>query len=101
MSRRGIRGLKTRAGRESCISREELDCTVEVDKLEESEEGVAVLRVGDIADGATSRVLNLEMESCEHLGWTHLEQVQHCTDLPRQVAFPAHTERGKIGPGLG
>ena len=31
---------------------------------------------------------------------THLEEVQHCTDLPRQVTFPAHTEQGKMGPGL-
>ena len=30
---------------------------------------------------------------------THLAQVQHCTDLPRQVTFPAHTEQGKNGPG--
>ena len=30
----------------------------------------------------------------------HLEQVQHCTDFPRQVTFPAHTEQGKMGPGL-
>ena len=47
------------------------------------------------------RALNLESESCEHLRWTHEEQVQHCTDLPRQVTFPAHTEQGKMGPGLG
>ena len=56
------------------------------------------------AEGAAPRVraLNLERESCEHLRWIHLKQVQHCTDLPRQVTFPAHTEQGKImGPGLG
>ena len=23
--------------------------------------------------------------------------MQHCTDLPRQVTFPAHTEQGKMG----
>ena len=40
-------------------------------------------------------------ESCEHFRWTHLEQVQYCTDLSHQVAFPAHTEQGKVGPGLG
>ena len=40
-------------------------------------------------------------ESCEHLRWTHLEQVQHCTDLSHQVTFPEHTEQGKVGPGLG
>ena len=26
--------------------------------------------------------------------------MQHCTDLPRQVTFPAHTEHGKMGPGV-
>ena len=36
----------------------------------------------------------------EHLRWTHLEQVQHSTDLPRQVTFPVHTEQGKMGPRL-
>ena len=63
---------------------------------EESEEGVTVLRQGEAAPRA--RALNLERESCEHLRWTYLEQVQHCTDLPRQVIFP---EQGKMGPGLG
>ena len=47
------------------------------------------------------RALNLDKESCEHLKWTHLEQAPHCTDLPRQVTFPAHTEQGKMEPGLG
>ena len=47
------------------------------------------------------RALNLDRESCEHLGLTHLEQVQHCTDLSRQVTFPAHTEQEKMGPGVG
>ena len=65
--------------------------------LEKSKEGVTVLRQG----GQLPRALNLEWESCEHLQWTHLEQVQHCTDVPRQVTFPAHTEQGKMGPGLG
>ena len=35
----------------------------------------------------------MERESCEHLRWTHLE---HCTNLPRQVTIPAHTEQGKM-----
>ena len=61
---------------------------------------------GDAAGGQLQelelpKVLNLERESCEHLSWTHLEQVQHCTDLPCQVTFPAHTEQRKMGPGLG
>ena len=36
-----------------------------------------------------SRALSLEEESSEHLRWTHLEQMQHCTDQPLQVTFPA------------
>ena len=54
--------------------------------------GVTVLRQG----GEAPRAQKLDKESCEHLRWTHLEQAQHCTDLPRQV-----TEQGKMGPGLG
>ena len=56
---------------------------------------------GQLQEWELQRALNLERESCEHFRWTHLEQVEHCTDLPRQVTFPAHTERGKMGPGLG
>ena len=44
MGRWGIRGLETRVGQECCISRGELNCTVEVCMSEESEEGVTVLR---------------------------------------------------------
>ena len=44
MGRWGMRGLETRVGRESSISREGPDCTVEVYMSEESEEGVTVLR---------------------------------------------------------
>ena len=54
----------------------------------------------NIAGGAAVRVLNLERESCEHLRWTHLEQVQHCTDLPCQVTFPVH-RAGRDGPRVG
>ena len=39
-------------------------------------------------------------ESSERLRWSHLEQVQHCTDLPRQVTFSAHTKQKKMGPGF-
>ena len=85
-----------KGGRECSISRGGPDSTVEVCMSEKSGEGVTVLR-----QGAAPRALNLERESCEHLRWTHLEQVQHCTDLHRQVTFPAHTEQGKMGPGLG
>ena len=69
---------------------------------EESEESVTVLRQGgQLQELELPRALNWDKESCEHLKWTHLEQAQHCTDLPRQVTFPAHTEQGKMGPGLG
>ena len=33
------------------------------------------------------------------LKWIHLERVQHCTDLPLKITFPAHTELGKMRPG--
>ena len=56
---------------------------------------------GQLQEQELPRALNSERESCEHLRWTHLEQAQHCTDLPRQVTFPAHTDQGKMGPGLG
>ena len=69
---------------------------------EESKEGVTVLQQGGAAPRVrATRALNLERKSCKHLRWTHLEQVHHCTDLPRQITFPAHTEQGKMGPGLG
>ena len=60
----------------------------------------------DSAGGEAPRVRaakssELDKESCKHLRRTHLEQAQHCTDLPRQVTFPVHTEQGKMGPGLG
>ena len=38
------------------------------------------------------RAMNIEEKSSEHFRWTHLEQLQHCTDLPHQVTFPVHTE---------
>ena len=46
MGRRGIRGLKARAGREWSISIGGLDCTVEVYRPEESEGEVTELQVG-------------------------------------------------------
>ena len=46
MGRLGITGLKTRVGQECSISREGPDCTVEIYRLEESEQVVTVLRVG-------------------------------------------------------
>ena len=89
-------------GRRGSNSRREPDCTVGVYMSEESEEGVTVLRVGmQLQKQQLPRVLNLERESCEHLRWTDLEQVQHCTDLPCQVPFPVHTEQEKMESGLG
>ena len=52
MGRRGIRGLKTRVGRECSISRGLPDCTVEVYRSEESEEEVTVLRGGTQQEAA-------------------------------------------------
>ena len=77
IGRWGKRSLETRVGQECSISRGKPDCTVEVYMSEESEEGVTVLR-----QGGQPRALNLEREICEHLRWTHLEQAQHCTDMP-------------------
>ena len=53
---------------------------------------------GDTAGGAAPRVRAVKSsefqgESCEHLRCTHLEQVQHCTDLPHQVTFPGTQSR--------
>ena len=59
MSRRRIRSLKTRMGRDCCISRGEPDCTVEVYMSEESEERVTVLRVGTQHGGSS------KSESCQ------------------------------------
>ena len=82
------------------------DCTMEVYMSEKSEEKVTVLRVetrqgGQLQKSELPRALNLRRKSCEHLRWVHLEQVQHCTNLSRQVTFPAHAEQGKMGPGFG
>ena len=69
---------------------------------EESGEEVIVFRVGaQLQELGLPRVLNFKRESYEHLRRTHLEKEQHCTDLSRQVTFPAHTDQEKMGPGLG
>ena len=48
MIRWGMRGLKTRVGRErAALADGTLDCTVEIYMSEESEEGVTVLRQGE------------------------------------------------------
>ena len=46
MGRQGIRGLKTKVGRECSISRGGPDCTVKVYMSKEFEERVTVLRQG-------------------------------------------------------
>ena len=69
-------------------------------QLEESEEEVTVLvdvesqkkQGGQLQVWELPRVLNLEKESSEHFKWIQLEHVPHCTDLPHQVTFPAHTK---------
>ena len=100
MGKWGIRGLETRVGRECSISRGgqivqwRYTCRRSLKRVSQ-----CYGRGGKLQE--LPRALNLERESCEHLRWTHLEQVQHCTDLPRQVTFPAHTKQGKMGPGLG
>ena len=102
MDRWGLRGLETRVGRESSVS-------IGGARLHSGGIHVGGVRGGSHSDSAGGklqerelpRVLNSERESCEHLRLTHLEQAQYCTDFPRQVTFPAHTEQGKMEPGLG
>ena len=74
--------------------------------LEESEEGVTVIRVGTQQGGAAPAVRAAKSSEfgegkLSTLDGTHLEQVQHETDLPRQVTFPVYTEQGKMSSGLG
>ena len=40
--------------------------------------------------------LNSEVERKVHLKCIHLEQVQHCIDMPLQVTRPTNTEQGTI-----
>ena len=56
---------------------------------------------GDTAEGAPPRVLNLERESCEHLRWIHLEQVQHCTGLPPPGHISSVHRAGKYWARVG
>ena len=37
---------------------------------------------GKLKERKLPRDLNLEKERSEHLNWTHLDQVQHFTELP-------------------
>ena len=95
MGRWGIRGLETRVGWECSISRRRTRVYSRGIHVR-GVQGATVLR-----QGAAPTALNLERKSCKQYRWTHLEQVQHCTDLPHQVTFPAHTKQGKMGAGLG
>ena len=107
-----IKGLKARVECECCISRRGPDWAVEVYQLQEYKEEVTVLvgvafpkkagaqQGGQLQEWELPRVVSLEKESSEHFKWIQLEHTQHCTDLPRQVTFPAHTEQGKTGQGL-
>ena len=61
MGRWGIRGLKTRVGRECSNSRGGPDCTLEIYMSGEYEEEVTVLRVGT-RQGSSSK-----SESCQEL----------------------------------
>ena len=99
MSRRGIRGLKARVGRGCCISKVEARLDNGGIRAGRGRGGSHSVRDRDASGGKLQerdlpRALNLERESSEHLRWIHLEQVQHYTNLPRQVAFPANTEQG-------
>ena len=97
----GIKGLETRVTRECSISRggQIVQWRYTSRRSPRREESQCYGRGGSSKSESCQELL--ERESCEHLRWTHLEQVQYCTDLPRQVTFPAHTEQGKMGPGLG
>ena len=55
---------------------------------------------GQLQELELPTIFNVEKERNEHFKWTHLEQVQHCTDLPNHVTFLAHIEQGKTGPRL-
>ena len=80
-------------------------------ELEESEEEDTVLvGVGYPEEAGTqqgellqewklSRVLNLGKKCSEHLKWTHLEQVQHCTPYPSRSHFQRTLNRERWGQG--
>ena len=99
-------------GRKCCISRGEPRLNSGGNKLEESEKEVTVLvGVGSPEEARTQqgeqlqewdlpRVLNLEKESSERFKRTHLEQIQRCINLPRQITFAAHTKQVETGQGL-
>ena len=99
MGRQGMRGLKTRVERECSISRGGARLCSGGIHVGGVRGGSHSVTSGDTAGGAASRVLNLERESCEHPRWTHLEQVQHCTDLPPKSHFQHTLSKERWGQG--
>ena len=47
------------------------------------------------------RHLNSEQESENKFKCIHLEQIQHCLDLPLQIILPTHRKQVKMGPVFG
>ena len=91
MDRSRVRGLNSE-GRHAGEPKEENTILVGVGPPEEAGRQFQELKL--------PRVLNLGKEGGEHPKWTHLEQVQHCTDLPLQITFSALTKQEKMGPEL-
>ena len=112
---KGIKGLKVKVSRQCCISRGRArfnSVGIEPGGVRGGSHSVGRCGISkrsrNVAGGGEQlqewelpRVLNLEKESSKHFKWTSVEQVQHCIDLPRLITFPAHTEHGRRGPGLG
>ena len=82
--------------------------TVEVYKLEGPREHkvlvdwgqprkAEVQQEGQLQQRELEREFNFKEEKV-YLKCAHLEQVQHCTDLPYQVTLLAHTKQDKMGP---
>ena len=72
---------------------------------EESEEGVTVLRK-ETQQGEAPRVRAAkssefcQRENCEHLRWTHLEHLLHCTDLSARLHCQRTLSKERWGQGL-
>ena len=103
MGRWGIRGLETRVRWECSVSRGGAQIVQWRYTCRRSprRESQWVGRGGAAPRVRAAKSSEFGEGGCLHFRWTHLEQAQHCTDLPRQVTFPAQTEQRKMGPGLG
>ena len=102
MGRWGIEGLETGVTQECSISRGGAKLYSGGIRVGGVRGGSHSVTTGEAAPRVrAAKSSKFRQKSCEHLRWTHLEQVQHSTDLTRQVAFPAHTEQGNMVPGLG